>query len=95
MTPFPAVLTPPPAAAPLSSQVSPEEPVPKTSGEEKRGCKERKSGEAVLKDTAAAKGKAQMNFTLKDGVSKLGSILIIFPKGKEQRMRDEKDSKVL
>ncbi|XP_050758614.1 cytoskeleton-associated protein 5-like [Gymnogyps californianus] len=94
-TAFPSVLTTPPAATALSSQGSAEEPAPKTSGEEKQGPKEPKSGEAVLKDTGAAKGKAQTNSTLKDGVSKLGPIFIIVPKGKEQRMRDEKGSKVL
>ncbi|KAK4819886.1 hypothetical protein QYF61_014554 [Mycteria americana] len=95
MTTFPSVLTTPPAATALSSQGSAKEPAPKTSEEEKQGPKEPKAGEAVLKDTGAAKGKTQMNSTLKDGVSKLGPIFTIVPKGKEQRMRDKKGSKVL
>ncbi|XP_054691558.1 cytoskeleton-associated protein 5-like [Grus americana] len=94
-TALPSALTTPPAATALSSQASAEEPAPKNSGEEKQGPKEPKSGEAVLKDTGAAKGKAQMNSTLMNGVSKLGPIFNIVPRGKEQRMRDEKGSKVL
>ncbi|XP_010571421.1 PREDICTED: cytoskeleton-associated protein 5-like [Haliaeetus leucocephalus] len=95
MTAFPSVLTTLPAATAFSSQASAKEPAPKTSGEEKQGPKEPRSGEAVLKHTGAAKGNAQMNSTLKDGVSKLGPIFIIVPKGKEQRMRDEKGRKML
>lgn len=95
MTAFPSVLTIPPAASALSSQASAKEPAPKTRREEKQGPKEPRSGEAVLKHTGAAKGNAQMNSTLKDGVSKLGPIFNIVPKGKEQRMRDEKGRKML
>ncbi|PKK20936.1 cytoskeleton-associated protein 5 [Columba livia] len=49
----------------------------------------------ACKNRGEVKGKARMNLTPKDGVSKLGPIFIIVPKGKEQRMRDEKGSKVL
>ncbi|XP_065496630.1 cytoskeleton-associated protein 5-like [Caloenas nicobarica] len=94
-TAFPSVLTTPPVATALSSHASAKGPAHKTRGEGKEGPKAPKSRETILMDTGAAKGKAQMNLTLKDGVSKLGPIFIIVPKGKEQRMRDEKGSKVL
>lgn len=94
MTTFPFVLTTPPPAAALSLQASAEEPAPKTS-REKQGPRKPKSEEAVLKDTGAARGKAQMKSTLKDGVSKLGPIFIIVPRGKEQTMGDEKGSQLL
>uniref|UniRef100_A0A8C4JJR9 TOG domain-containing protein n=1 Tax=Dromaius novaehollandiae TaxID=8790 RepID=A0A8C4JJR9_DRONO len=90
-----SVLTKPPAGPAFSSQTPAEEPVPKSSGEDNQGPKEPKSGGAVLKDMGAAEGKAQMKSTLTDGDSKLGPIFIIVPRGKEQRMRDEKGSKML
>ncbi|XP_061308171.1 cytoskeleton-associated protein 5-like [Pezoporus flaviventris] len=91
----PSILTTPPAATTLSSQAPAKEPAPNSSREENRGLKELESGETVLKGTDLAKEKAEMNSTKKDGVSKLAPIFIIVPSGKEQRMRDEKSSKVL
>ncbi|XP_033919680.1 cytoskeleton-associated protein 5-like [Melopsittacus undulatus] len=91
----PSVLTTPPAATASSSQASAKEPEPHTSREENWGPKELESGETVLKDTGLAKEKAEINSTKKDGVSNLAPIFIIVPNGKEQRMRDEKSSKVL
>ncbi|XP_010018318.1 PREDICTED: cytoskeleton-associated protein 5-like [Nestor notabilis] len=94
-TTFSSVLITPPAATTLSSHASAKNAAPKTSREENQGPKELESGETVLKDTGLAKEKAEMNSTKKDGVSKLAPIFIVVPKGKEQRMRDEKNSKVL
>ncbi|XP_009680506.2 cytoskeleton-associated protein 5-like [Struthio camelus] len=94
-TTSPSVLTTPPAGPAFSSQTPAKEAVPKSRGEENQGPKEPKSGGAVLKDKGAAEGEAQIRSTLKDGDSKLGPIFIIVPRGKEQRMRDEKGSKML
>ncbi|XP_062439029.1 cytoskeleton-associated protein 5-like [Rhea pennata] len=92
---FPSVLTTPPAGQTFSSQTPVKESVPKSSEEEKQGPKEPESGGVVLKDKDIAEGKAQMKSTLKDGDSKLEPIFIIIPRGKEQRMKDEKGSKIL
>ncbi|XP_010222690.1 PREDICTED: cytoskeleton-associated protein 5-like [Tinamus guttatus] len=91
----PSVSTSPPAGAAFSSQIPLKEPVPKSSGEENQSPKDLKSGGAVLKDKGAAEGKAQAKSTLKDSDSKLGPVFIIVPRGKEQRMRDEKGNKML
>ncbi|XP_035190680.1 cytoskeleton-associated protein 5-like [Oxyura jamaicensis] len=92
---LPSVPTTPPATTTLSSQASAEEPAPKLSQEQKQGPKEPTSGEEGVKDMGAAKGKAQAKPTLKDGGSNPVPIFIVVPRGKEQRMRDEKGRKVL
>uniref|UniRef100_A0A8B9BTH4 TOG domain-containing protein n=1 Tax=Anser brachyrhynchus TaxID=132585 RepID=A0A8B9BTH4_9AVES len=91
---LPSVPTTPPEATALSSQASAEEPAPKPSRELKQGPKEPTSGEEGMKDTGAAKGKAQAKPTPKDR-DKPVHIFIVVPRGKEQRLRDEKDRKVL
>lgn len=91
---LPSVPTTPPATTTFSSQASAEEPAPKPGREQKQGPKEPMPGEEGVKDVGAAKGKAQAKPTLKDEDNAI-PIFIVVPRGKEQRLRDEKSRKVL
>ncbi|KAM9184366.1 cytoskeleton-associated protein 5-like [Mergus octosetaceus] len=91
---LPSVPTTPPATTTFSSQASAEEPAPKPGREQKQGPKEPTPGEEGVKDVGAAKGKAPAKPTLKDEDNAI-PIFIVVPKGKEQRLRDEKGRKVL
>ncbi|KAM4659649.1 LOW QUALITY PROTEIN: cytoskeleton-associated protein 5-like [Amazona ochrocephala] len=77
------------------NDTSAKEPASKASREENQGCKELESGETALKGTGLSEKKAETYSIKKDGVKKLAPVFIIVPRGKEQRMRDEKSSKVL
>uniref|UniRef100_A0A493T2D1 TOG domain-containing protein n=1 Tax=Anas platyrhynchos platyrhynchos TaxID=8840 RepID=A0A493T2D1_ANAPP len=79
---------------PLGGSAPAEEPAPKPGREQKQGPKEPTPGEEGVKDVGAAKGKAQAKPTLKDEDNAI-PIFIVVPRGKEQRLRDEKSRKVL
>uniref|UniRef100_A0A8B9T6I9 TOG domain-containing protein n=1 Tax=Anas platyrhynchos TaxID=8839 RepID=A0A8B9T6I9_ANAPL len=85
----------PPAPSRANPKPGPaEEPAPKPGREQKQGPKEPTPGEEGVKDVGAAKGKAQAKPTLKDEDNAI-PIFIVVPRGKEQRLRDEKSRKVL
>uniref|UniRef100_A0A8C9L6N7 TOG domain-containing protein n=1 Tax=Pavo cristatus TaxID=9049 RepID=A0A8C9L6N7_PAVCR len=91
---------PPAARVPvtsLSSQASSKEAALQTSREQKQDSKQPQPvEEEKMKDKSRARPKVQVKSTVKDGGgNKQSSIFIVVPSGKEQRMRDEKDGKVL
>ncbi|XP_072201089.1 cytoskeleton-associated protein 5-like [Excalfactoria chinensis] len=92
---------PPAAGVPvtsLSSQASSKEAALQTSREQKQDSKQPQpvEKEEKMEDKGGDKPKVQVKSTVKDGSgNKQFSIFIVAPDGKEQRMRDEKDGKVL